>query len=340
MTDNMIIFCDKCEFMIGVEMYVVHDKICVTKIKNDDNKIIMKSSKSSTSNKKFKKQSTVLTKEITNINTIIDLLPHQLEAIRWCSLKAQIYHKNVYPNAVIRFMELGYSEDDVVNCLEYIKNIDVIAHFGRNATGPIEWLKTETKMKNTFEIHPENAGYINPRKDWENNMFNKIYSSDCDVTSRVKYGCLNLMADPIGCYSATGYGMSHMIFKPDVKCRSTFVCGDSSSKQMHICTFDKCVQLLLYMDTNTLTNVIHLAKMKKTKQYDVNKLEYQNIQRSYVYIEMQIHDDIVFSKDIAHIMLYYKHYDDDILNRLDKLGVPYTIFDDNDTKVYKPLFVI
>lgn len=328
----MIIFCDKCETMIGIETLDTHKKICS----------LRKISDPIPDNVKIKKVKKLNKDQVTITQNSIDivLLPHQMKAVNWCSLKAKIYHKSVYPNAIIRFLELGYGEDDIINCLDYIKNIDVIAHFGRASTSPIQWLKTENTLKNTFEISPPHASYLKPRKDWEDNLFNKIYDDNCDVSSRVKYGCCNLLSDPIGCYSARGYGSSYMIFKNKVKSRSTFVCGDSAAKQLHICTFDNCVQLLLYMDDKTLKNVINLAMMKKTKQYDEKILNDLQTQRSYMYIEVQIHGDVVLDRDVAHIMLYHKHYDNEILNRLDKLRIPYTVFDDNDMKNYKPLFII
>jgi hypothetical protein len=363
----MIMYCDKCEMMIGVETLDIHTKICVpfalekasrlsslednrvpqklvqnlAKSENidiDKNIVIAKipKTKQSTANKQLKHQNKTISLPSMNNN----LLPHQIKAVNWCTLKAKIYHKNVYPNTVIRFLELGYNEEDVINCLDYIKNIDVIAHFGRETSVPIQWLKTETKLKNAFETNPPHTGYLSARKDWEDNLFNKIYSSECDITTRVKYGCLNLLSDPTGCPSAKGYGSSYMIFKNNIKSRTTFVCGDSSSKQTHICTFDNCVQLLLYMDELTLKNVIQLAKMKKTKQYNKIILHGLQHQRSYMYIEVQIHGDVVLNKDVSHIMLYHKNYDDEILARLDRLGVPYTVFDDNDTKIYKPLFIL
>lgn len=331
-TNIILMFCDKCETMIGTETLDTHDKICTppkivqtTKVNKN-----AKTPKVAKVNKTTKDQEPIID---------IELLPHQLKAVKWCSLKARIYNKNIFPNALIRFLSIGYTEEDISTCLDYIKNIDLIAHFGREGTPP-QWLKTETHFRNAFEVNPKGAGYLTNRKEWEDNLFNKIYDDNCDDSSKVKYGCCNLLSDPIGCYSATGYGSSYMIFKNKVKSRATFVCGDSSSKQLHMCTFDHCVQLLLYMDDATLKNVIRLAKMKKTKQYSNESIDNIGHQRQYTYIEVQIHGEVVLNRDIAHIMLHNKHYDKEILNRLDRSNIPYTVFDENYTKHYKPLFII
>lgn len=333
MTDGLLVLCDRCESMIGIEMLDTHPNICVSM-----KKLIPKISKMP----KIPKVPKTKIPKMTNI-TLGNLLPHQVEAVRWCSRKAKIYHKSVYPNVVIRFLSLGYTEQDISLCLDYLKNVDVITHFGRFDNHPVPWLKTETKLKNAFETtdtteHASNT-YLGQRLTWEDNIFNKIYTLDCPKESRVKYGCLNLFADPIGCSSAIGYGRSYMVFKNSIKDRITFVCGDSSAKQTHVCTFDNCVQLLLYFGEKTLENVIQLARMKKTGKPDTVAIKTIRKYRSYMYVEVQIHGDVVFDRDIDHIMLWDKHCDDETLDRLSLLKIPYTVFRDEDTHQYEPMFL-
>jgi hypothetical protein len=245
----------------------------------------------------------------------------QLEVMRKCRLKAKIYHTNVYQNSLIRFIQLGYTEDDLKSALYYLKNIDLIVHFGKRE--PPSWLVSDTQLRNTFEINNYVNGGDGCRKEWEDNLFFKLYTHDCDSSSRVKYGCLNLLNDPEGCRSAHGYGISYMILKENVKQRTTFVCGDSAGMQQHICTFLHCAQLLLYMHELLLINVINIANKKEEEpQLDINT----NIHIiNYVYIEAQIHGDVIFLRDISKIVLHHSHATHEIVGHLERIGIPYDI---------------
>src|SRR5579872_1585067 len=172
MSDLFIVFCDKCENMIGVEALDNHSKYCISKIKvieinkTESNKIDIVSenpikesniiTSSHGKNKKEKKNTQNVKSTLISQTTLELLLPNQIKAVNWCFKKAKIYHNSIYPNTVIRFLELGYTEEDVINCLDYIKNIDVIVHFGRGCYGPVPWLKSDTKLKNAFEIYRGN----------------------------------------------------------------------------------------------------------------------------------------------------------------------------------------
>jgi len=310
---NLLVFCEKCENVIGEESYDAHSNHCISK----NTKTIIKKDR----------------KHENNIYDGMNLSDIQVAALKWCSLKAKIFHNNVYQNAMIKFLDMGYNENDLINTLDYIKNLDAIVHFGRCSNNrPIEWLKIDTHLKNTFEVHNK---CDSARVEWEDNLFHKVYKSDCSPKERVKYGCLNLLSDNAGCQSAHGYGQSYMILKNDIKPRITFVCGDSCTKQQHICTFDHCVQLLLYLDPITLKNVITLASMKKSQTANLNDL--QKINRHYNYVEMQIHGDVMLTRDISHIMLYEMQVDRAIIDRLKYLRIPYTIFSSKDIKPYKPM---
>lgn len=354
--------CEKCNKLIPFDVLGKHEKTCVPKtcvpkvivkissdvvpkvpvsitipetnkrpVLNYDPEIpkVVDMTKGSIDEKKKIKTKKV-PKDKNKINPIdqldLDMDQIQIDALRWCFLKAKIYHKNVYPNSVIRFLEMGLNEQDLTDTIDYIKNIDAIVHFGRDQQHPVPWLSNEDFLKNTFEVYGggnyTDDGVYGGRMDWENNLFNKIYKQSCDHKLRVKYGCLNLMSDARGCGSAAGYGRSYMILKPEVKKRTTFVSGDSCQKQTHICTFEHFVQLILYLDEATLRNVISMAKFIKGKTHirpDVNNL--------YNYVEIQIHGDVQISRDVEHIMMYRPNIDAAIIHRLKRDGIPYTIFD-------------
>ena len=57
------------------------------------------------------------------MNCELQLHPIQLRALNWCNKKARIFHKNVYDNAIIKFLEMDLSCEDLIDTIEYIKNI-------------------------------------------------------------------------------------------------------------------------------------------------------------------------------------------------------------------------
>jgi hypothetical protein len=312
-------YCDYCECLIPDELIEFHYCIMNDGCSEKPTTINVNLDSDVTIEPPNKKNKSEQTDFKINFKTI-DLHPVQQKALEWCRKKAKIFHKNVYDNAVIRFLELGFTRVDLEDAIDYIKNIDPIIHFGKGLQSPINWLITETKLKNCFEL-----GYRGTepclRIQSEDNLFNNSYTGT-DPNLRVKYGCLNLMSDIKGCASAHPYGNSFMILKPEVKPRITFVCGDSFGMQPHICTFDHFVQLFLYLNDEVLKNIIKLAKYAKgkIKQKPI-------VNNMYDYIEIQIHGDILLSQDIKHIMMYRLHTSPNIMNKLYKDKIPYTIFD-------------
>lgn len=125
-----------------------------------------------------------------------------------------------------------------------------------------------------------------------------------------------------GCDSACGYGRSYFIFKPYVKQRTTLVFNDSSAQEEHICTFDNCVQLLMYMENNIFEVLINHVLHKKPIYNDL-------LVNHYSYIEAQIHGDLYIDKDVDKFMVHQSDIDGNpmLLYRLNDLNIPYQIFE-------------
>lgn len=243
------------------------------------------------------------------------LLLHDIQAsaLGWCSKKARIFNKSVIDNARIRFITLGYSEEDFMQTHNYLLNVDPIVHFGKSN---IRWLITDDRLRNLFEIVNGNCG---ARVDWENILFGNIYTDACPFNLRVKYGCLNLMSEPRGCASARLYGLSYMVLKPEVKKRITFVVGDSSSKEQHMCTFSDCSQLFMYVQDQVVHDMVKVAKGININNGAINP---------YGYIEIQIHGDVIFTRDVERIMIHQTHANTypDVLLELERQQIPYVVF--------------
>lgn len=333
----LVFFCNECDRLYNHIMYITHnhvsksielnnlikkptdtDKILVTDkaLTLDTDKTVTKDEMQKQKNReRNKKRRQNKKKTVSTISRddedYKDLTDVQLEVLQKSFMKAKIYHNSVYQNVVIRFIDLGYTEADIKPTLDYLRNVKLISHIGRMGTP--SWLRTDTKMRNTFEV--QNRTDLS-RVSWEDNLFFKLYKKDCPFESRVKYGCLNLLNQPEGCRSALSYGQSYIIFKENVKKRTTIVCGDSANRQQHLCTFEHCVQLLLYMQQETLRCVIERAKGSN---------DHKIMNHHYTYIEAQIHGDVIFTRDIESIVLHRNHATHDITNHLTNVGIQYVI---------------
>ena len=246
----------------------------------------------------------------------IELTDRQQKALGFVFKKSRIFSKNTYLDVLCKFKDRGLGKDELETVINYIKNVPVVIHV---STTTISHLAREGVYKNIFEITNSGKGqsYNTSRFDWEKNMFNSIYD-DAEAIEKVKYGALNLLNNPNGVPSAYSYGNSYLLLKNHVKQRITFVCGDSSQKQMQIATFDNNVILLNILDYKLLDEVIEIALNKKNSS-----------PTNYAYIEAQIHGPLIIGRDIQ--MLYVnKHYQNDnsIKTILDSFykntGCPYT----------------
>jgi hypothetical protein len=113
--------------------------------------------------------------------------------------------------------------------------------------------------------------------------------------------------------------------KHHIKKRTTFVCGDSSIRQQHICTFDNFVQLLLYVEEETLKKMIMLANYYKNP-VPSNAHIFSEQELYYNYIEVQIHGDVYINKDIGHVRIHQSQMDNNVINRLKEFDIPFSIF--------------
>lgn len=334
---SLVYFCEKCDNLYSYPEYLAHAHISNTlenqnninkldKDNNDKSNMIAKadiitdnnipsndniSVNDDKINKSCKIKKAKNDQNVLKIDDDIHLTPIQKDVLAKSMKKARIYNNNLYGNVLMRFIELGFSEIDIKKTVEHIKNIKVISHFGRSGDN-LNWLINDTQLRNIFEVHNR---LVHERVTWEDNLFFKLYKSDCPYSERVKYGCLNLFNQHQGCISAHGYGKSYMIFKDSLKDRTTFVC-DLDKKRSHLCTFQHCVQSLLYIKNETLINLVNFVNGK-----DIPNIENIN----YVPIEVQVHGDIIFKRDIEKIVFHPTSINDNIRRHLESVGIPYII---------------
>jgi hypothetical protein len=224
----------------------------------------------------------------------MDLTETQQKALICTMKKAQIFSDRTSSIIKMKFLE-KYKNNELWNenlipvIIDYILNADIIIHFKFKNLYP--HFKNDTHYRNLFEVHTSGGSKdYNARSNWENNLFSNIYK-DSHPSEKVKYGCINLYQSKRGCLSATAYGESYLILKKDIKKRCSFVCGDSSTEQPYLANFDKLNHLLVWLNDSTIENIIKIIHGESIKD------------DNYPYIEVQIHGDIIWNRDVEKIMI-------------------------------------
>ncbi len=236
------------------------------------------------------------------------LSPLQEKAIEYFKKKAKIMNKSIKLQTLAKFYFNGYTEEQMETTLDYIKNkMPIVIHVKMETVGH---LAKDTHYRNMFERNSSKYAFSAnacPRIEWEKNLFNGIYDQST-AFEKVKYGAINILNNPSGVFLAHGYGDSYLLLKQNVKERTSFVFGDSSSKQTHMCSFDCCSQILYYVEDAMFHEIVKVA----------NKLIPHSDYKYPYYIEMQIHGAINLSKDVECLVINDAHkIDKTIINIAD-----------------------
>ena len=147
---------------------------------------------------------------------------------------------------------------------------------------------------------------LDARRSWERRMFGDAY--DGHDKERPKYGNVNFLAHIQGDMQAVQYGGSYMLLKQDIRKRCTITSCDSSFSGARLGTLQHCAHVLLHKIESCpirnrcdlvevlvqLTNATDPAAMSaigsKIKSLRAAGLDY---------IELQIHGEVLFEKDVA-----------------------------------------
>lgn len=215
-----------------------------------------------------------------------DLTVAQEKALSYSCKKARVHSKQTRGVVLTRFINMGYTENDLNDVLSYIQfECNVTINCPTKVL--VEHIINSPHFKNGYEV-ARDQGYLQARTTWENNLFNNAYTESTFI-ERPKYGALNLLKLAGG--SAPGYGKSYFILKPEVKGRITFVNGDSSLQMFHICTFTDPVALLVHLQDQYIKNIVDIVKQNVISHPNMN------------YIECQIHGLLRLNMDFKKLYL-------------------------------------
>jgi hypothetical protein len=251
--------------------------------------------------------------KINNLEKL-ELTTIQQMAVTYCFKKSKISSKNTYLNVLVKFIELGYTEEHLKKTLNFISNnVQAIIHIHINKL--IDFFLKElqndgkTYYRNQFETGTSSGALSKTHRiDWEKNLFNGIYN-DSTNEEKVKYGVINLLAHKEGVKTAYAYGNSYMILKKEVNDRLSFVSGDSSMKQLHIATFKHPCIVMNMLDNILLDTLIKVS----------NGLIPPSTQK-YNYIELQVHGPVNIQRDVESFVINRAFSRDHVMiNKLNQL---------------------
>lgn len=291
--------CSICFFNFNDQEYNMHYLHCLNEQQNMMNSITNKQINYNVGEQKDN--------EINKVIQLSKLTPSQEKAVATFKKKSKIISKGMKLLTLARFEELGYSEKDFENSIKFIKyESQIVIHVNLEKT--LNFLLKDTHYRNQFETKTSSGALSTfARMDWERNLFGKVYDSVSGF-ERVKYGALNMTNDSCGVKCAYLYGDSYFVMKKEVKERTSFTYGDSAAKEMHMCSFDDCIQMLYYIDEYLLKNLIKLATDK------INKVE----PHMGIYIEIQIHGPVELNDDIALLVVNDRHKNTPIMESVHK----------------------
>jgi hypothetical protein len=224
-------------------------------------------------------------------------------------LEAERAHHGAYASLLKRCLALNYTEPAVLRMLTYIREYaPLVIHFRPQLltafTATSEYHSCYGRGPMAYQrLKPDNA-----RANAENLMFGKRYNNALG-RERVKYGALNICADPQGSAPAHSYGDAYLLLKPHMRMRVTvtpcdsFALTDASPK---VATPDNFAHLL--------ADKLHVTDADLRQALEIGSQLLQSDARPQktvegLYREIQIHGPILFKQDIDAVVIPTKWRD-------------------------------
>ena len=287
---DIMVKCEICMKMINITNINVHEPMCLQEmnaiskkscpycgiqfnyleIEKHQEDCLKEHTYIMTKHEQFSILNKVQLKAVTHINNINK---KESETTRRYLIKTYNLDNTSFQKILQRFM----SSNIIIN-FHPIKHIDF-------------YLK-DTCYKNLFETgHTSGCNNIISRAAWEDDMFYSIYKN-AKPKERCKYGALNINKE-LYISSADFYGDSYFILKDELKFRSTITYGDSSACGKNTYSFMYPEAFLLQLPPIFIKEMSQKEKIGTSCGRD--------------YIEVQIHGDLLFNRDILAMVIDNKH---------------------------------
>eukprot|EP00698_Gefionella_okellyi_P006086 TRINITY_DN1554_c0_g1_i2.p2 TRINITY_DN1554_c0_g1~~TRINITY_DN1554_c0_g1_i2.p2 ORF type:complete len:336 (+),score=64.13 TRINITY_DN1554_c0_g1_i2:108-1115(+) len=231
-------------------------------------------------------------KEVSACSLLNDV---QTAALHYVAEHSRKLSNDAIPALRAKIVGLGFTEDDCDTALRYLRDTaPVIIHVFADIL--TEFLAKDTHYRNQFETNTSKGSLSHTdRCTWENAMFAGIYKDDMPGTDRVKYGSLNVLADPAGAVGSAQYGDCHMVMK-GVRLRTTFANGDTGSPQFQdgLAMCEYYAHVLRDFSDVELQHVMEVA---------LQKVPFHSSSFINQYKEVQIHGPIVLAHHVDKLII-------------------------------------
>ena len=243
---------------------------------------------------------------------VLDALrPCQRHAVDYVQKRAEKMHKEALTLLQERLSKLNYKPEDLVKCLDYIRDDAPIVIHMKEAT--LALLANDTHYRNLFETSTSGGNKDQTtRRRWETDMFGSSYKAYCPPFDRPKYGALNITGDIAGVKSARAYGAIFMILHQHLRHRATFFDKDTgnffdkntggfiSSSNQTLATSEYYAHVLNGYSDDDLHAVMHVASTARIGGA---------ASACSVYKEVQVHGPVCLATDIQGLSIPGKEKD-------------------------------
>ena len=191
----------------------------------------------------------------------------------------------------------NWTEDDYHAMLLWIRDeAPIIIHIPFESDERLEKLTRDTHFRNQFETRIS-RGTLDfseggSRHGWESRIFKKHYDT-AKPFQRPKYGCLNIVNDPIGISCATCYGSSYIILK-GCRLRTSFADKDSSCSDVEIASCEYHAHVLSRYTDQELNRVLEVATRRRLWHDSDIIINYK---------EVQIHGELSLCENIDLVVI-------------------------------------
>ena len=250
--------------------------------------------------------------KIPTTNSTLDggLTDSQKRALNYVGMQARLAQEWSRVPLLERVRSLGFSPDDVSRALTFIRDAaPVVIHIKPEF---IDLFNKDTHYRSQHETATSGGALdLGYRDTKEATMFGEAYRYTSG-REKPKYGALNPTLDPMGVScAAPRFGDCFFILKESVKRRCTAAGKGSKGGLVNLGTMTSYSHCLLDYSDEELSSLMETAKAWKQGQggrvQKVSCVGHEGFIQQGSYKEVQIHGDIVFSRDVEALVLHPSH---------------------------------
>lgn len=220
----------------------------------------------------------------------VHLTAVQRRALRAIGGHAQTLSMEAMAALAKRVQKLGFSGQQLARSLAFVRDeASLIIHVDLAAC--LSELAADTHYRSCYETRRGGDTHVIAyRSRWESRVFLRLYD-EAQAAERMKYGTINTFNDVGGNRACFGYGRSYFVLRDrTVRWRTTLTAYDSSAcLPHHLGTLQHCAHVFKERSDDELVAWLRVGGELVPS---VSSAPFSD------YLEIQIHGDLVFSRDV------------------------------------------